>query len=149
MEETAKTAVSQHAVGESQANAAAEDQQKVLRLEGAADVNAELAEIGLSNKSGWYASILLYGVGGLVTVAVGLLRPDVVPSGVLYLGIFAIVVSGLSALGARFLTNADWATHLRLTCGLAIFLIGALVAGPLRLAFIMLPLFVLITPTFL
>lgn len=149
MEETAKTAVSQHAVGKSQADAGAEDQQKVLRLEGAADVNAELAEIGLSNKSGWYASILLYGVGGLVTVAAGLLRPDVVPSGVLYLGIFALIVSGLSALGARFLTNADWATHLRLICGLAIFLIGALVAGPLRLAFIMLPLFVLITPTFL
>ena len=149
MEETTKTVVSQHAVGESQADAGARDQQTVLRLEGAADVNAELAEIGLSDKSGWYASILLYGVGGLVTVAAGLLRPDIVPSGVLYLGIFAIIVSGLSALGARYLTNADWATHLRLICGLAIFLIGALVAGPLRLAFLMLPLFVLITPTFL
>lgn len=52
-------------------------------------------------------------------------------------------------MGARFLTNADWATHLRLIGGLLIFLIGAVVAGPLRLAFIMLPLFVLITPTFL
>jgi diguanylate cyclase (GGDEF)-like protein len=103
----------------------------------------------LSNKSGWYASIVLYGAGGLVTVAAALLKPDVVPSAVLYLGIFAILMSMLSAVGARYLTNADWATHVRLFFGLMIFLIGALVAGPLRLAFIMLPLFVLITPTFL
>jgi diguanylate cyclase (GGDEF)-like protein len=38
---------------------------------------------------------------------------------------------------------------MRLFFGLMIFLIGAVVAGPLRVAFIMLPLFVLITPTFL
>jgi diguanylate cyclase (GGDEF)-like protein len=149
MEETAETVVSQHAVGDSQADAGAGDQQKVLRLEGAADVNAELAEIGLSNKSGWYASIVLYGVGGLVTGAAALLKPDVVPAGVLYLAIFAVVLSLLSIIGAKYLTNADWATHMRLFLGLMIFLIGAFVAGPLRLAFIMLPLFVLITPTFL
>jgi diguanylate cyclase (GGDEF)-like protein len=47
------------------------------------------------------------------------------------------------------MTNADWATHVRLLLGLSIFGIGAVVAGPLRTAFIMLPLFVLITPTFL
>ncbi|MBJ7458986.1 MAG: GGDEF domain-containing protein [Thermoleophilaceae bacterium] len=149
MEETVETAVSQHAVGYGPAGTGAEDQQEVLRLEDAADVNAELAEIGLSNKSGWYASILLYGAGGLVTVAAGLLRPDLVPAGVLYLGLFATLVSILSVVGARYLTNADWATHLRLIVGLLIFLIGALVAGPVRIAFIMLPLFVLITPTFL
>lgn len=149
MEETSETAVSQHAVGELQASAAAEDQQKVLRLEGAADVNAELAEIGLSNKSGWYASIVLYGVGGLVTLTASLVRPDIVPLGVRYLACFAVLLSVLSAIGARYLTNADWATHLRLFFGLAIFAIGAFVAGPLRIAFIMLPLFVLITPTFL
>lgn len=92
MKETIKTAVSQHAVGESQEAAGAGGQQKVLRLEDAADVNAELAEIGLSSKSGWYASILLYGVGGVVTVTVSLLRPDIVPTGVLYLGICAIIL---------------------------------------------------------
>jgi diguanylate cyclase (GGDEF)-like protein len=149
MEETAETVVSQHAVPETQASAGAEEHQKVLRLEGAADVNAELAEIGLSNKSGWYASIVLYGVGGLVTVAASLLRPDLVPNGVLYLGMFAILLSIMCAIGSRYLPNADWATHLRLFFGLVIFMIGAVVAGPLRIAFIMLPLFVLITPTFL
>ncbi|MBJ7354644.1 MAG: GGDEF domain-containing protein [Thermoleophilaceae bacterium] len=149
MEETVETAVSQHAVGESQGSAPAGDHQNVLRLEGAADVNAELAEIGLSNKSGWYASILLYGAGGIVTLLAGLLRPEIVPLGVRYLACFAILLSILSAVGARYLTNADWATHLRLFFGLAIFGIGAVVAGPLRTAFIMLPLFVLITPTFL
>lgn len=150
MEEIAETVVSQHAVGESQDTASAGgSSQKVLRLEGAADVNAELAEIGLSNKSGWYASIVLYGVGGIVTLAAALLKPEVVPEGVMYLACFAILMAVLSAFGARFLTNADWATHMRLFFGLAIFLIGAFVAGDLKLAFVMLPLFVLITPTFL
>ncbi|MFT4048284.1 MAG: GGDEF domain-containing protein [Solirubrobacterales bacterium] len=128
---------------------AAESHNRVLRLEGSADVNAELAEIGLSNKSGWYASIVLYGVGGLVTVAAGLLRPEVVPMGVTYLGCMAVLLSLLSIVGARFLTNADWATHARLIAGLLIFLVGAFVAGDLRIAFVMMPLFVLITPTFL
>ncbi len=123
--------------------------QKLLRLEGAADVNAELAEIGLSNKSGWYASILLYGAGGIVVILAWLLKPDVVPSGLAVLGSFALLLSLLSAVGARFLTNDDWATHLRLTLGLLIFLIGAFVAGDVRVAFAMMPLFVLITPTFL
>src|SRR3954452_23425777 len=108
MEETVETVVSQHAGGDSQPGAAAEDQQKVLRLEGAADVNAELAEIGLSNKSGWYASIVLYGAGGLVTLIASLVRPDIVPSGVRYLACIAILLSVASAAGARWLTNADW-----------------------------------------
>lgn len=137
------------ATGDEDGAPAAESHHRVLRLEGAADVNAELAEIGLSSKSGWYASTVLYGVGGLVTLAAGLLRPDLVPSGVTYLAILAILLSGLSALGARFLTNADWATHARLVAGLLIFMVGAIVAGDLRIAFVMMPLFVLITPTLL
>jgi diguanylate cyclase (GGDEF)-like protein len=149
MERAAQNMASVLAVGDDKGTAPAEDLHKILRLEGAADVNAELAEIGLSNKSGWYASIVLYGVGGLVTVLAGLLRPQVVPAGVLYLGIASLVFAALAALGARFLTNADWATHVRLLAGMAIFLIGAVVAGDLRTAFLMLPLFVLITPTFL
>ncbi len=155
MEETSKTAVAQHGAvreglkSEGQTAAGAEHHLRVLRLEGAADVNAGLAEIGLSSKSGWYASILLYGVGGLVTVLIGLLRPELVPTGVTYLGVLAMALAGMSVIGARYLSNADWATHLRLFLGLMIFLVGAVVAGDLRLAFVMLPLFVLITPTFL
>lgn len=120
-----------------------------LRQEGSADVTQELEEIGLSAKTGWYASILLYGVGGAVTVLFGLLRPELVPIGVTILGCFALILAGACAFGAKYLTNADWATHLRLICGLGIFIVGAVVAGPLRQAFVMLPLFVLITPTFL
>lgn len=127
----------------------AADHNRLLRLEGAADVNAELAEIGLSNKSGWYASIVLYGVGGILAILAWQLRPEAVPAGVGYLGIFALVLSVLSMVGSRYLTNDDWATHLRLTLGLLIFLIGAFVAGDVRVAFTMMPLFVLLTPTFL
>lgn len=127
----------------------ARDHNRLLRLEGAADVNAELAEIGLSNKSGWYASIVLYGVGGILAILAWQLRPEAVPAGVGYLGIFALVLSALSMVGSRFLTNDDWATHLRLSLGLLIFLIGAFVADDVRVAFTMLPMFVLLTPTFL
>lgn len=125
------------------------EHQKVLRFEGAADVNAELAEIGLSNKSGWYASVLLYGAGGIVVILAWLLKPEVVPVGLGILGGFALLVSLISAFGARYLLNDDWATHVRLSLGLAIFGAGALLAGDVRVAFAMMPLFVLITPTFL
>lgn len=122
---------------------------RLVRLEAAAEVNSELEEIGLSPASGWYASALLYSSGGLVTVLAGLLVPDIVPTSVLVLGVVSMAFSMLSLLGARFLLNADWATHLRLIIGLAIFAAGAFAAGDLRTAFTMLPLFVLITPSFL
>lgn len=127
----------------------ASDHSRLLRLEGAADVNAELAEIGLSNKSGWYASIVLYGAGGLLAILAWLLRPGTVPAGVGYLGMFAVLLAVLSFFGSRYLLNDDWATHLRLTLGLGIFLVGVFVAGDVRVAFTMLPLFVLLTPAFL
>lgn len=150
MLETETTAVAQHGLAEiTVAGAQGANDQATLRMESAADVNAELAEIGLSEKTGWYASILMYGIGGVITVIAGLLWPDVVPTGVTILGGFAIFFSGLSVLGARYLMNADWATHLRLMGGLAIFLVGAFVAGDLRQAFVLMPLFVLITPTFI
>lgn len=144
------TAVAQHGLADLTVEGTKENlRDAALHLEGAADVNAEMAEIGLSAKTGWYASIVLYGIGGLLTTIAGLLWPDVVPTGVTVLGGFAILFAGLSALGARYLMNADWATHLRLFGGLSIFLVGAFVAGDLRQAFVLMPLFVLITPTFI
>ncbi|MFY9468580.1 MAG: GGDEF domain-containing protein [Solirubrobacterales bacterium] len=119
------------------------------RTADAVDVADALEEIGLSAKTGWYASILLYGAGGLLTVVLYLLAPDVIPVGVGILGLIAIGLSGASALGARYLSSSDWATHVRLCAGLAIFLVGAVIAGPARVAFLMLPLFVLLTPAFL
>lgn len=127
----------------------AEARQTTIRLEGADDVSRELAEIGLSEKTGWYASIVLYGIGGLVTVAAGLIFPESVPRGVTILGGFAILLSLVSVYGAKHLTNADWATHMRLCGGLAIFGVGIIAAGDLRIAFVLMPLYVLITPTFL
>lgn len=136
-------------IGRTTASLPARAREQLLRLEGSADINAEMAEIGLSVKSGWYASVVLYGSGGLVTVIAGLLLPQTVPLGVTLLGCFAMLLSGLAGLAARYVPNADWATHMRLIFGLLIFLVGAFVAGDLRVAFVMLPLFVLITPTFL
>ncbi len=150
MTDTGSTAVAQHGLADlASGGNKTEERNAALRLEGAADVNEELAEIGLSAKTGWYASILLYGVGGLVTVAAGLWRPDLVPTGVTILGGFAILLAMLSVVGARYLMNADWATHMRLGFGLGIFLVGAFVAGDLRQAFVLMPMFVLITPTFI
>lgn len=144
------TAVAQHGLADLSGGGTKEEaRDAAFHLEVAADVNAEMAEIGLSAKTGWYASTVLYGIGGLFTTIAGLLWPDVVPVGVTILGAVSIFFAGLSALGARYLMNADWATHLRLLCGLSIFLVGAFAAGDLRQAFVMMPLFVLITPTFI
>ena len=127
----------------------AEARQATIRLEGADDVSRELAEIGLSEKTGWYASIVMYGLGGLVTVVAGLIFPESIPTGVTILGGFAILLSLVSIYGAKHLSNADWATHMRLCGGLAIFGVGIVTAGEVRLAFVLMPLYVLITPTFL
>jgi diguanylate cyclase (GGDEF)-like protein len=113
------------------------------------ELSAEMAEVGLSSRAGWYASVLLYGAGGIVAMLAALLRPDIVPAGIGYLGVLSVVLAALSAVGARYLANNDWAAHMRLTAGLGIFLIGIFVAGDMRVAFAMMPLFVLITPTFL
>lgn len=120
-----------------------------LNEEGAADVCDVLEEIGLSPKTGWYASILLYAAGGLITALLYMLRPDEIPVGVFVLSLFAITMAFISVFGAVYFTNANWATHMRLGAGCTIFFIGAFVAGPARIAFILLPLFVLVTPAFL
>lgn len=144
------TAVAQHGLADLTVEGARREvRDAALHLEVAADVNAEMAEIGLSSKTGWYASVVLYGIGGLMTTIAGLLWPDVVPIGVTLLGVASIVFAGLAAVCARYVPDADWATHMRLCTGLTIFLVGAFVAGDLRQAFVLLPLFVLITPTFI
>ncbi|MBK5231144.1 MAG: GGDEF domain-containing protein, partial [Thermoleophilia bacterium] len=123
-------------------------QSDVLKREGAADVTAALEEVGLAAKTGWHAGALLYGASGLATLVLYLLASDAIPAGVFVLALVAIVLSVVSMLGARYLSNANWATHLRLSLGLSIFLVGAFVAGPARVAFVLLPLFVLVTPSF-
>ncbi|MBI4896866.1 MAG: GGDEF domain-containing protein [Actinobacteria bacterium] len=124
-------------------------QADVLRREGADDVTAALEEVGLAAKTGWYASILLYGAGGIATAGLYLLMPTSIPFGVFVLALVAVLLSILSVFGAIYLTNANWATHMRLSLGLGIFLVGAVVAGPTAVAFVLLPLFVLVTPSFL
>lgn len=126
-----------------------ERQADTLNREGAADVTAVLEEVGLAAKTGWYASIVLYGTGGIATAILYLLMPESIPVGVFVLALVAVGLGVLSVFGALYLTNANWATHLRLTLGLSIFLVGAFVAGPSRVAFVLLPLFTLVTPAFL
>lgn len=126
-----------------------DDHKRALRLERATDVNAEMAEIGLSSASGWYASVLLYGAGGTVALLASLLRPEDISAGIGYLGVISILIAGFAAIGARYLANDDWATHVRLVLGMTLLITGIVVAGDARVAFAILPLFVLITPTFL
>lgn len=124
-------------------------QTDVLKREGAADISAVLEEVGLDAKTGWYAATLLYATGGLVTAALQLLMPDVIPVGVFYLALVAMVLGGLCVPGALYWTNSNWAVHLRLLAGGAIFITGAFVAGSAREAWVLLPLFILVTPAYL
>lgn len=124
-------------------------QADVLQREGAADVSAVLEEVGLDAKTGWYAAILLYGTGGLVTAALQLLMPNVIPVGVFYLALVAMVLGGLCVPGALYWSNSNVAAHARLLAGGAIFITGAFVAGPAREAWVLLPLFILVTPAYL
>ncbi|MBI5311050.1 MAG: GGDEF domain-containing protein [Actinobacteria bacterium] len=108
-----------------------------------------LAEVGLDAKAGWLAGAVLYGTAGLATAGLQLMMPESIPTGVFYLGLFTLVIGALCMPGAIYLTNANWATHARLLAGLSIFLAGAIVAGPAREAWVLLPLFVLVTPAYL
>ncbi|MBK5230188.1 MAG: hypothetical protein JJE27_03340, partial [Thermoleophilia bacterium] len=82
-------------------------QSDALKREGAAaaDVTAALEEVGLAAKMGWHAGALLYGAGGLATLALYLLAPYAIPAGVFVLALVAIVLSVVSMLGARYLSN--------------------------------------------
>lgn len=124
-------------------------QSDVLKREGAADVSAVLEEVGLDAKTGWFAAILLYGTGGLVTAALQLLMPDVIPVGVFYLALVAMLLGALCVPGALYWSNSNFAVHLRLLAGGIIFLTGAVVAGSAREAWVLLPLFILVTPAYL
>lgn len=119
--------------------ASAFDRRRSSSDEGAADVVAELADLGLSNSAAWYASAVLYGVGGSLIVALFAINHQVFPVGVAYLGVFAIVVCFLQLLGARRYSTSELATHLRLGVGIAIYTTGAYLAQDAAIALSLLP----------
>src|SRR5271170_283307 len=121
--------------------------------DGAEDFSASLAELGLSQKTGWYSSAVLYGVGGSLVTALSIVAPHLVPRGVAVLSGFAIVVAALCLVGGRLASERDgairWATHLRLIVGLTIYATSAVLLGNKVVAFAPLPLLTIPTPCYL
>jgi diguanylate cyclase (GGDEF)-like protein len=120
-----------------------------LREEGAADVTREFEEIGLSAKAGWYAGAVMYVVGGGAVLLLGLLYPHTFHTGMTIASAAAVIMGFLCVFAARHLADANWAVHVRLMLGLAIVYSGTAMAGPPRVALMLLPMFILITPSYL
>lgn len=114
--------------------------------EGEDDVLSRFAEIGLTPRTGWYASIALYAVGAVPAIALSLIDPDAFPRVFLWLGLVSLSVAVLSVIGLKHFPNSVRATHMRLTIGLLILTTGAFVVGDARQAFVMLPLTTVLPP---
>jgi diguanylate cyclase (GGDEF)-like protein len=117
--------------------------------QGATDLAAQLAEMGLTRTAAWYAGAVLYCGGGLLITGLYAISPALVPLGVFYLGSIALVIGVLCVLAARFLRDSswiqDWAMHARLVIGLAIFVTAVFILHDKVVAFGLVPL--LIVPT--
>jgi hypothetical protein len=79
--------------------------------DGSADLAAGLAEIGLTPKAAWYSAAVLWGVGGLLVTGLYTIDPAPFPSGVFYLGCFAIAIGGLSLFGGLRFVDASSLTE--------------------------------------
>jgi diguanylate cyclase (GGDEF)-like protein len=120
--------------------------------DGAADLAAGLAEMGLSHKAAWYSGALLYGVGGLLTSVLYAFSLAVMPRGVFYLGVLAMVIAMLCLLAGRYVTDIkslEWTTHARLISGLAIYVTAVIMLKDSTVAFALLPLLTVPTPCYL
>lgn len=119
----------------------------------AAELDAELAEIGLSPKASWYTSAALYGGGGLLVTVTDAIQPRLFPSGLLYLSSVAVVMGAMCLLTARrherWARAERWTTHARLLVGLAIWVAGTILLGDRAIVFALIPLFSLLTPCYL
>lgn len=114
--------------------------------EGEADVLNRFAEIGLTPRTGWYASIALYTVGAIPAIALPLIDPAAFSRVFLWLGLVSLLVAALSVVGLKRFPNSVRATHMRLSIGLLILTTGAIVVGDARQAFVMLTLTTLVPP---
>ena len=122
--------------------------------DGSADFARGLADIGLSPRSAWYASLLLWTVGGVSSVSAWLLAAGVLPRGILYAGLLSFAVAAFSLWGALRLGDRpgraqQLLSHVRLSAGVGIILYGAIVLGNGRLAFALFPLTLIPSACFL
>jgi diguanylate cyclase (GGDEF)-like protein len=121
--------------------------------DGSADLAAGLAEIGLTPKAAWYSAAVLWGVGGLLVTGLYTIDPASFPSGVFYLGCFAIVIGALSLFGGLRFVDAnsitEWTTHARLISALAIYVTAVIILGDKGVAFALMPLLTVPSPCYL
>ncbi|MBI5310844.1 MAG: GGDEF domain-containing protein [Actinobacteria bacterium] len=110
------------------------------------EVSQRFAEIGLTPRTGWYASIALYLVGSLPAIALPLIAPDSFPRSLIWLGLAAFAMVPISIVGLKRFPNSVRATHFRLGVGLAIQVLGAVILGDAVQAFVMLPLTTVLPP---
>lgn len=113
--------------------------------DGSADFARGLAELGISYKTSWYASVTLYGVGGALCAVLYLVDHSLMPPGIFYLGCFALIIAGLALWGALRLANSPddvqrRLLHARLAAGFLINLTAALILGVKANAFALFPL---------
>ncbi|MBI4898291.1 MAG: diguanylate cyclase [Actinobacteria bacterium] len=120
--------------------------QSSLGADSMRDVEDRLEQIGLTPKTGWYVSILLYAAGGIPAVLAHLTAPEKYNTGFLVTGGMAITIALLSILGLRYFPNSHRATHVRLTLGASLIICGALVVGDAAQAFVILALVVTVPP---
>lgn len=110
------------------------------------EVGRRFEEIGLSPRTGWYASIALYLAGSIPAIALPLIAPDAFPRELMWLGVIAFLMVPLSYVGLTRFPNSVKATHLRLGIGFAIQATGAAAIGDALTAFAMLPLVTVLPP---
>lgn len=120
--------------------------QSTFQADSLRDVDDRLAQIGLTPKTGWYVSILLYAAGGIPAALMPLIDPVHYSYGYVVLGGLAVAMSLLSILGLRYFANSHRATHLRLSFGMALIIVGAFIVGESLQAFLMLSLVFTVPP---
>lgn len=85
--------------------------------------HSSMEGIGMSAKAGWYASAVLYGVGGLSYILIDNATDIPLSRSIGVLATLAVVASVVWLICARFVPAAKWGPHLRISFG--ILLVGA------------------------
>ncbi|MHB8492607.1 MAG: diguanylate cyclase [Solirubrobacteraceae bacterium] len=124
------------------------------RDQASADFAAGLADLGLSYKTSWYSSAVLYGVGGSLCAGLYTLDHSLMPAAISYLGWIALGISAFSLWGARHLADRpdhfqEWMLHARLSAGFAINVVAAPILGTEINVFTLFPLVLIPSACFL
>lgn len=110
------------------------------------DMQQRLAEIGLSPRTGWYTAIALYAIASAPAIVLSLLDPGAFSPAVLWFGILAFALSGLSVLGLRYAPDSRGASDIRLLVGLVIISLAYFSVDDARQGFVLLPLALILPP---